>query len=369
MPSPLPLLLIVDDNPENLTVVGELLQPHYRVRAANTGPRALRLAALAPQPELILLDVMMPDMDGHEVLSRLRADPQTSDIPVVFLTALDSTADEERGLQLGAADYITKPIRPTVLLARVRLQLELRQARDRLLARNRLLEAEDRAPVHDPAALPAGDLARYARALEHRDPSTAKHLQRCQAYMGVLTRHLLRQSSSPLTLDGDLAEHLVRSAALHDIGIGTMPQHVLRLVGDPSTDEAQALRDHARLGSELFAQAEQRMLRELQFLRTARLMARHHHERWDGGGYPDRLSGADIPLPARLMAVLGSFDALVWPGGGLPGATIEAAREQLRHGRATKFDPAVLDACEACFDELAAIAAGQRIDDWQVASS
>ena len=147
MSANLPLLLIVDDNPENLTVIGELLQPRYRLRAANGGPRALWLATVEPQPDLILLDVMMPDMDGYEVLARLRADPATRHIPVVFLTALDSAADEERGLQLGAVDYITKPIRPAVLLARVRRQLAHQQALDQRDARIRQLEAELRAAV------------------------------------------------------------------------------------------------------------------------------------------------------------------------------------------------------------------------------
>ncbi len=130
--NPAPTILIVDDTPQNLTVLGELLRLLYRVRAANSGERALRAASLQPHPDLILLDVMMPEMDGYEVLQRLRANPTTQYIPVIFITALDSVEDEERGLALGAADYIAKPIRPAITLTRVRTHLQLKQARDRL---------------------------------------------------------------------------------------------------------------------------------------------------------------------------------------------------------------------------------------------
>ncbi len=139
---PLPLVLIVDDNPENLTIIGELLQPQHAVRVANSGIKALRLARLLPQPDLILLDVMMPEMDGYQVLRQLREQPETADIPVILLTALNSPDDEERGLLQGAMDYITKPIRPPILLARVRTQLALRQSNELLRQRNTWLEAE-----------------------------------------------------------------------------------------------------------------------------------------------------------------------------------------------------------------------------------
>src|SRR4051812_43720593 len=138
----LPTVLVVDDVPENLTVLGELLVRDYTVRAANSGAAALKLAALQPRPDLILLDLMMPGMDGYEVMNRLRADPVTRDIPVICVTALNATEDEERGLSMGAVDYITKPLRPPVVLARVRTQMELKLARDRLANQNAFLEAE-----------------------------------------------------------------------------------------------------------------------------------------------------------------------------------------------------------------------------------
>ena len=153
MQSTLETLLVVDDTPENLFVLGELLKPDYRVRVANSGARALEVAVSEPKPDLILLDVMMPGMDGYEVLERLHANPATRDIPVIFITAMNGTADEERGLSAGAVDYITKPIRPVIVQARVRAQLELKQARDWLKDQNHYLEAEispahEREPAH-----------------------------------------------------------------------------------------------------------------------------------------------------------------------------------------------------------------------------
>jgi len=360
MSANLPLLLIVDDNPENLTVIGELLQPRYRVRAANGGPRALWLATVAPQPDLILLDVMMPDMDGYEVLARLRADPATRDIPVVFLTALDSAADEERGLQLGAVDYIAKPIRPAVLLARVRQQLAHKLARDQRDERIRQLEAELRAGAQAVQAAGGEGLAQHVRALAQRDPFTDEHLRRCRAYMRVLAQHLRDQGALPGPADEHAVDQLAQAAAFHDIGMAVIPQHVLQRGGDLPAAEQALLRRHTTLGAELIAQAEQAAQRQLALLRTAHEMALHHHERWDGAGHPDGLRATDIPFAARLMAVVGSFDSLIWPINPAAGTTIAGAREQLRQGRGTRFDPTVMDAFEACFDQLAAIASAQR---------
>ena len=185
-----PTLLIVDDSPENLTVLGELLQDSYKVRAANSGARALELAALQPQPDLILLDIMMPDMDGFQVLARLRADALTQDLPVIFVTAMSADADEEHGLALGAADYITKPIRPAVVLARVRNQLELRQARQQLKQQNDFLEQEINRRMHDNQLVQDVSIRALAHLAETRDLETGKHLRRVQEYIRLLAEQL-----------------------------------------------------------------------------------------------------------------------------------------------------------------------------------
>ena len=174
-------ILVVDDTPENITVIGELLKPLYSVRVSTNGRRALDFAAAIPRPDLILLDVMMPEMDGYEVLCRLKELPETRDIPVIFITALDGTEDESHGLELGAADYITKPIRPTVMLARVRAQLELKQARDRLCDQNAWLETEVARRMRQNQRIQDASMRALASLAETRDNETGNHILRTQA--------------------------------------------------------------------------------------------------------------------------------------------------------------------------------------------
>ena len=174
------IVLIVDDAPENLQVLGELLQGEYRVKVANAGERALQIAVNEPHPDIVLLDIMMPDMDGYAVLERLRADPRTRDIPVIFVTAMGAHGDEERGLALGAQDYITKPIQPGIVLARVRTQLELKQARDWLKNQNDFLEAEVARRMAENLLIQDVSIRSLARLAEVRDPETGNHLLRTQ---------------------------------------------------------------------------------------------------------------------------------------------------------------------------------------------
>ncbi|HSG22505.1 MAG TPA: response regulator, partial [Azonexus sp.] len=185
-----PTILIVDDTPENLSVLGELLQPTYRVRAANSGRRALQIAHGKPAPDLILLDVMMPEMDGYEVLAALRADPKTRHIPVIFVTAMDGTEDEEHGLNCGAVDYITKPVRPLIVLARVRTQLEVKRARDFLRDQNSFLEAEVARRMGENQLIQQVSIHALARLAETRDPETGNHLRRTQEYVRTLAKGL-----------------------------------------------------------------------------------------------------------------------------------------------------------------------------------
>ena len=171
-------ILIVDDEPTNLSILSNLLRPDYQVRAANSGESALRAAASEPRPDLLLLDVMMPGMDGYTVLERLRSNPATADIPVIFLTALAEASDEERGLQLGAADFITKPIKPLVMLARLRTQLEAKQARDWMRNQNSALEAEVARRMAENDMTQLVSIRALAHLAETRDPETGNHIQR-----------------------------------------------------------------------------------------------------------------------------------------------------------------------------------------------
>src|SRR5262249_34657188 len=183
-------ILVVDDSPENLTVLGELLQGDYRVIAANSGRRALQLAVGQPRPDLILLDIMMPEMDGYEVLEKLQADPRSRDIPVIFVTAMSAAEDEEWGLSLGAVDYITKPLKPSIVLARVRTHMELKQARDRMADQNAYLEGEVQRRMHENALVQEASIHALARLAETRDPETGNHIRRTQEYVRTLARQL-----------------------------------------------------------------------------------------------------------------------------------------------------------------------------------
>ena len=356
-----PLILIVDDHPENLTIIGELLQPTYAVRAANSGERALRLAEMLPQPDLVLLDVMMPGMDGYEVLARLRGSAATAAIPVIFLTALNSSEDEERGLMLGAMDYITKPIRPSILMARVRTQIELKQARALMRDRNDWLEAEVARRLAETLRIQDVTIHALARLAETRDPETGNHLLRTQAYVRVLGRRLQAEPRFAAQIDDEFLALLAKSAPLHDIGKVGIPDNVLLKPGKLSPDEWTVMKTHAQIGADAISRAERDVAQPVPFLQIAKQIARSHHERWDGSGYPDGLAGEAIPLPARLMALADVYDALISRRVYKPPFPLELACSMILAERGRHFDPAVVDAFADCVAEFQVIA--QRYAD------
>jgi putative two-component system response regulator len=341
-------ILIVDDVPDNLAVLGELLrQSGYQVKVANSGRAALRFAAQLPRPDLILLDVMMPEMDGYQVLLALRDNPVTRDIPVMFLTALDASHDEQRGLDMGAADYISKPIRPSVVLARVRTQLEAKQARDLLRGQNSFLEAEVARRMAENELIQAISIRALARLAEIRDPETGNHILRTQAYVELLARRLQSHPRFAATLSDDYIKLLARSAPLHDIGKVGIPDAILQKPGKLDAEEWEIMKTHACLGAEAIEQADLDSQKQLAFLTLAREIARWHHERWDGAGYPDGLQGEAIPVSARLMALADVFDALISPRVYKAPIPLAQACEIMRAGRGSHFDP---DACDAFLD-------------------
>ncbi len=349
-------ILVVDDAPENLRLLGEVLQPHYLVRAATSGERALTVAASEPRPDIVLLDIMMPDMDGYAVLERLRADPVTRGIPVIFVTAMSAVGDEERGLNLGAVDYITKPIQPAIVLARVRAQLELKQARDRLKDQNTFLEAEIARRMAENMLIQDVSIRTLASLAEVRDPETGNHLLRTQGYVRTLAEALRTHPRFAPVLTPDFIETLVKSAPLHDIGKVGVPDHILLKPGKLTAEEFTVMKTHARLGRDAIEKAERIGERNIAFLATAKEIANWHHEKWDGSGYPDGLRGDAIPVSARLMALADVFDALisrrVYKGPMPP----DQATAIILDGRGTHFDPDVVDAFVARRDAFVAIA-------------
>ena len=353
-----PTLLIVDDQPENLTVLGELLELDYSVRIASSGSRALKAAASAPRPDLILLDVMMPEMDGHEVLRRLHADPSTHDIPVIFVTAMDNTHDEELGFQLGAVDYITKPIKPAIVLARVRTQIQLKRAQDTLLAHNIDLGAEVRRRIRDNRIIEDVAMRALASLAETRDNETGNHIRRTQGYVHLLAQTLPQHPGYKEALAVDAIEMLAKAAPLHDIGKVGIPDHILNKAGPLDAQEWQTMQQHTVIGARSI---ERSMTGEsdhtpLAFLHVAMDIARWHHEKWDGSGYPDGLKGDQIPLSARLMALADVFDALISRRVYKPAFTHEEAKRIILEERGRHFDPVLVDVFAERFEDFRAIA-------------
>ncbi len=349
-------ILIVDDEPANLSLLTQLLRSAYRVRAANSGENALRAATSEPRPDLILLDVMMPGMDGYEVLERLRKNPSTDDIPVIFVTALTDLDDEERGLALGAADYIAKPIKPVLLLARVRTQLEAKHTRDWLQDKNAILEAEVSRRMLENDLTQLVSIRALAHLAETRDPETGNHILRTQNYVRSLALRLRQHPRFSAFLDSRTIDLLTQSAPLHDIGKVGIPDSILQKPGPLTPQEWVIMKTHSRLGSDAIEQAEADVEQPIEFLVLAKEIAHWHHEKWDGSGYPDGLKGDAIPLSARLMAVADVFDALISPRVYKPAMSYAEAREIIAAGSGSHFDPDIVAAFLAGFDAITAIA-------------
>jgi putative two-component system response regulator len=350
-------LLIVDDMPENLAVLDQLLRDAgYRVRAANSGRMALQYAMQEPRPDLILLDVMMPEMDGYEVLRRLGADPACHDIPVILLTALADVADEQHGLEQGAADYIAKPYQPPIVLARVRTHLELKRARDMLKDQNALLEAEVARRMAENERVQTVSILALANLAETRDHDTGNHILRTQTYVHMLAMRLRDHPRFAAFLTDQTIDLLTRSAPLHDIGKVGIPDQILLKPSALTEEEWVIMKQHAKIGSAAIERAEGADEEPLAFLVLAKEIVQWHHERWDGSGYPDGLAGEAIPPAARLMAIADVFDALVsWRVYKQP-IPFQEAQSIIAAGRGTHFDPDVTDAFLNHYDDFVAIA-------------
>ena len=360
-------ILVVDDTPDNIALLGALLKDRYQVRAAKNGARALAIAAHQPQPDLILLDIMMPGMDGYEVCERLKIDPRTTDIPVIFLTAKAQVEDEELGLRLGAVDYITKPISPPIMLARVETHLTLKRARQFLQDRTVYLEAEVWRRSREVMAIQEVTIMAMASLAETRDNATGNHIRRTQHYIRVLAQHLRHHPRFAAALTDETIELLFKSAPLHDIGKVGIPDRILLKPGRLTPDEFEIMKTHATLGRDAIAAAERYLDTPDSFLRFAREIAYSHQEKWDGSGYPEGLWGEQIPLSARLMAVADVYDALISRRIYKPALPHEQAVAMIREGRDTHFDPDIVDAFLECAEEFRATAARFADDEriWQ----
>ncbi|CAI8718889.1 MULTISPECIES: two-component system response regulator [unclassified Pseudomonas] len=354
-------LLVVDDTPDNLLLMTDLLKDRYRVKVANSGEKALRLLQGDSLPDLILLDVMMPGLSGHEVARRLKDDPHTREIPIIFLTAMAGTEDEIHGLELGAVDYITKPIRPALVLARVDTQLKLKAAADFLRDHNDYLEQEVQRRTREVVAIQDVAIQAMASLAETRDNETGNHIRRTQHYVKVLAEHLQDHPRFRHFLSVATIELLFKSAPLHDIGKVGIPDHILLKPGRFSAEEFEIMKSHTTLGRDAIQRAEDQLGIRAEFLSLAKEIAYSHQEKWDGSGYPQGLVADAIPISARLMAVADVYDALISRRVYKAGMPHEQAVEIITQGRGSHFDPDICDAFLACCEQFQEIA--QRFAD------
>ena len=349
-------VLVVDDTPDNLTLMSSLLRDDYKVKVANSGERALRIARSETPPDLVLLDIMMPEMDGYQVIEQLKGDPATRDIPVIFLTAKATVDDEKKGLELGAVDYITKPISPPIVLARVKTQLSLKAAADFLRDKAKYLEQEVARRTEEVMAIQDVTILALASLAETRDSDTGNHLRRTQYYVRALALQLKTHPRFAQFLTDAHIERLFKSAPLHDIGKVGIPDRILLKPGHFDDQEMQIMKTHAMLGRDAISHAEKSLGTQLEFLSMAKEIALSHQENWDGSGYPEGLCGDAIPISARLMAVADVYDALISRRVYKEAMTHEQAVNIIAEGRGTHFDPDLVDAFMQINDEFRAIA-------------
>ncbi len=331
-----PTILVVDNAPENIDVLTEVLSPYYRTKVALNGERALKIAMGEHKPDLILLDVMMPGISGYDVCERLKRDPDTHGIPVIFVTSMNDIEDEHHGLELGAVDYITKPVSPPIVLARVRTHLALydqtRELERIVGERTAELESTRRQIIYH-----------LGRAAEFKDNETGNHVIRMSHY-ARLTAHALGLGAASVDL-------LFHAAPMHDLGKIGIPDHILLKPGKLDDAEWAIMRKHPAMGADILGQDSNPLLQ------AAYEVALTHHEKWDGSGYPGRLRGEAIPLFGRIVAVADVFDALTSQRPYKPAWTVEAALALIEEGAGTHFDPAVVQAFKVALPDMLVIKA------------
>jgi putative two-component system response regulator len=363
-----PTILLVDDTPENLTLMSGLLKNLYKVKVANSGEKALNMVMADAKPDLILLDIMMPGMSGYEVIRALKKSPDTSAIPVIFLTAMGSGEDEMAGLALGAADYITKPISPPIVMARVKTQLENKAAADFLRDHNNFLEAEVNKRTQELMAVQDVTIMVMASLAETRDSDTGNHIRRTQFYVKALAEELRAHPR----FAGFLSEHtigmLFKSAPLHDIGKVGIPDRILLKPGKLTPEEFEIMKTHTTLGRNAIEAAEKQLGIDVEFLKMAKDIAYYHQEKWDGSGYPTGARGEAIPVSARLMAVADVYDALISRRVYKDGMPHEKAVTIIVEGKGQHFDPDIVDAFVRVQDAFREIARRYADTDEDLAS-
>jgi putative two-component system response regulator len=337
-------ILVVDDVPANLTLItGMLKEKGHRVRPVPSGKLAIKAVEHEP-PDLILLDITMPEMDGFEVCQKLKQDIRFRDIPIIFISALTETIDKVKAFGSGGVDYVTKPFQFDEVEARVETHLKLRRYQARLedLVQEQVKEISD-SQISTIFAL--------SKLSESRDKETGKHLERVQIYCKMLAEKLSRQEPYNSVVDGVFIHNIFNASPLHDIGKVAIPDHVLLKPGKLTPEEFEIMKQHSLIGATTM-EAVNDIYKNNAFINMGISIARSHHERWDGTGYTDGLKGENIPLAARIMAIADVYDALRSNRCYKGSLSRDRSRKIIEDGSGTQFDPVLVKAFLALEEEF-----------------
>ncbi|MDK2980918.1 MAG: cyclic di-GMP phosphodiesterase [Chloroflexota bacterium] len=334
-------VLIVDDTPENIDILVGILKEQYQLKVATGGRAALDILAEKHKPDLVLLDIMMPEIDGYQVCQTIKADPAARKIPVIFVTAMDDEEDETKGFAYGAVDYITKPVSPPIVLARVATQLALYDQKNHLEE----LVQERTAEIYDTRL---EIVRRLGIAAEYKDNETGQHILRMSQYCKLVGREY-GLSTEEQTL-------LLNASPMHDVGKIGIPDRILLKPGKLDPDEWEVMKTHTTIGGLIIGDHSSELLQ------TARMIALSHHERWDGTGYPNGLKGENIPIYGRIAAIADVFDALTSERPYKHAWSVEDAVEEIKRGDGTHFDPGIVEAFLAVLPDILEIRAQHQED-------
>ena len=347
-------IMIVDDSKTNLIMGKTILSEHYDVYPLPSADKLFEFLKRVT-PDLILLDIEMPGMTGYEAITLLKADKQYSDIPVIFVTGKTSESDEYDGLALGAIDYVTKPFAPALLLKRIENQLLIHQQNNRLQEFNENLLHMVKEKTNQVFALHSAVISNMADLVEFRDSSTGQHISRTQKYLQTLIERLIADGVYSDELSVWDMNTILLSSQLHDVGKIAISDTILNKPEKLSQAEYLIMKTHAQKGVEALEKIE-RSANFSDFLEHAKLFAGMHHEKWDGSGYPLGLSGFDIPLEGRIMAIADVYDALITVRPYKKAFTADESAKIIIDGKGTHFDPTLVSAFEKIKDDFSQIA-------------
>ena len=350
-------IILVDDDLTNLAIGSNALEEYHNVITLNSGARLLKMLE-KKIPDLILLDVDMPEMNGFETIAHIKSNKKLEHIPVIFLTAKSDSASELEGLSLGAIDYIAKPFSPPLLLKRIELHLLVESQRQELIEFNENLLAMVDEKTKTVVELQNAVLRTMAELVECRDDITGSHIERTQNYLRILIDALCKSGLYRDEVSSWDVELILQSAQLHDVGKIAIEDTILRKPGKLSEEEFEKIKTHTIFGEKVIERIKE-STSDQAFLEQARILASTHHEKWDGSGYPRGLSGMEIPLQGRLMAIVDVYDALVSNRPYKKALTHKQSVDIIKNSSGVHFDPALVDLFLSVADEFNKVGALQ----------